>query len=70
VAMTFRRLVRFEQGVEAKFAGLLSETEDGFIVKPWEGSLDAGLQVSDAPSVRLTKANLHYPHPYACEQAM
>jgi hypothetical protein len=58
-AMTFKRLVRFEEGGEAKFADLLSEAEDGFVIKPLNGSLEHGLEESGAETLRVTKASIH-----------
>ena len=57
--MTFKRLVRFEEDGEAKFADLVSEAEDGYVVKPLNGSLEYGLEESDAETLRVTKASLH-----------
>lgn len=55
VAMTFKRLVRFEEGDEAKFADLLSGTENGFVIKPLKGSLEHGLEESDAEFFELPR---------------
>jgi len=57
--MAFKKLVRFDQGGEAKFGDLLSENKNGFVVKPLEGSIEAGFKESDASTVEVTKVSLH-----------
>ena len=64
--MTFKRLVRFEEGGEAKFADLLSETENGFVIKPLKGSLEHGLEESDAEILRVTKASVYQARLSTC----
>lgn len=59
--MGFKNLVRFEHEGQAKFGDLVSETNQGYLVKPLDGSLESGFTQSDEPTIAVTKVSQSQP---------